>query len=129
VVNPSLRAWSETFCIANIEVMASGVPLVTFGVGGVGDYVLSPHPTAPMQDEEEGDGRMPNIEVAANAILLNKASPHAIADAIELLYTNDSLRMELGAKGRESVKSYFIVERQMIQYSKLYRDLKIKKDS
>lgn len=25
VVNPSLRAWSETFCIANIEVMAAGV--------------------------------------------------------------------------------------------------------
>ena len=35
VVNPSLRAWSETFCIANIEVMAMSIPLVTFAVGGV----------------------------------------------------------------------------------------------
>lgn len=34
VVNPSLRGWSETFCIANIEVMAMEVPLVTFAVGG-----------------------------------------------------------------------------------------------
>jgi glycosyltransferase involved in cell wall biosynthesis len=34
VVNPSLRAWSETFCIANIEAMAMAVPLVTFAVGG-----------------------------------------------------------------------------------------------
>jgi glycosyltransferase involved in cell wall biosynthesis len=34
VVNPSLRAWSETFCIANIEAMAMAVPLITFGVGG-----------------------------------------------------------------------------------------------
>ena len=34
VVNPSLRAWSETFCIVNIEVMAMRIPLVTFAVGG-----------------------------------------------------------------------------------------------
>jgi len=34
VVNPSLRAWSETFCISNIEAMSLGIPLVTFAVGG-----------------------------------------------------------------------------------------------
>ena len=34
VVNPSLRGWSETFCIANIEAMSMGIPLVTFAVGG-----------------------------------------------------------------------------------------------
>lgn len=41
VVNPSLRAWSETFCIANLEVMAMNVPLVTFAVGGKSAGVLS----------------------------------------------------------------------------------------
>ena len=35
LVNPSLRAWSETFCIANIEAMSMRVPLVTFAVGGI----------------------------------------------------------------------------------------------
>lgn len=35
LVNPSLRAWSETFCIANIEAMAMRIPLVTFAVGGI----------------------------------------------------------------------------------------------
>lgn len=35
LVNPTTRAWSETFCIANIEGMAMGIPLVTTGVGGV----------------------------------------------------------------------------------------------
>jgi hypothetical protein len=35
VVNPSLRAWSETFCIVNIEVMAMEIPLITFAVGGL----------------------------------------------------------------------------------------------
>lgn len=34
VVNPSLRAWSETFCIVNIEVLAMQKPLITFAVGG-----------------------------------------------------------------------------------------------
>jgi glycosyltransferase involved in cell wall biosynthesis len=34
VVNPSIRGWSETFCIANIEVMSMEIPLVTFAVGG-----------------------------------------------------------------------------------------------
>ncbi len=34
VVNPSVRAWSETFCVANIEAMSMAVPLVTFAVGG-----------------------------------------------------------------------------------------------
>jgi glycosyltransferase involved in cell wall biosynthesis len=34
VVNPSLRAWSETFCISNVEVMAMKIPLITFAVGG-----------------------------------------------------------------------------------------------
>jgi glycosyltransferase involved in cell wall biosynthesis len=39
VVNPSIRGWSETFCIANIEVMSMSIPLVTLAVGGVGQYV------------------------------------------------------------------------------------------
>ena len=39
MVNPSLRAWSETLCIANVEAMAMRLPVVTFGVGGVGEYV------------------------------------------------------------------------------------------
>jgi glycosyltransferase involved in cell wall biosynthesis len=34
MVNPSLRGWSETFCVANIEAMSMQVPLVTFAVGG-----------------------------------------------------------------------------------------------
>lgn len=35
VINTSLRGWSETFCIANIEAMSMAVPLITFAVGGM----------------------------------------------------------------------------------------------
>ena len=34
IINTSLRAWSETFCISNLEVMSMQIPLVTFAVGG-----------------------------------------------------------------------------------------------
>lgn len=34
VINPSLRSQSETFCIANIEVMSMNIPIVTFAIGG-----------------------------------------------------------------------------------------------
>ena len=33
-INLSLRADSETFCIANIETMSLGIPLITFAIGG-----------------------------------------------------------------------------------------------
>ena len=46
VVQPALRAWSETFCIANLEAMASARPIVSFGVGGVGEYFVA----APARD-------------------------------------------------------------------------------
>mmetsp|Transcript_7616 Transcript_7616/g.12845 ORF Transcript_7616/g.12845 Transcript_7616/m.12845 type:complete len:170 (-) Transcript_7616:293-802(-) len=47
VVNPTLRAWSETFCITNTQVMSMGIPLVTFAVGGIGEYVSAPAPPPP----------------------------------------------------------------------------------
>ncbi len=41
ILNPSLRYESETFCIANVEAMAMGIVVVTFGVGGIGEYAVS----------------------------------------------------------------------------------------
>ena len=35
-------AWLEIFNNANLEVMALGIPLVTFASGGVGEYILQP---------------------------------------------------------------------------------------
>ena len=32
-------AWKEIYNNANLEVMSSGVPLITFATGGVGEYV------------------------------------------------------------------------------------------
>jgi len=42
----------ETFCITNLEAMALGIPVVSFGIGGVSDYLrhefngfIAPQPT------------------------------------------------------------------------------------
>lgn len=114
VVNPSLRAWSETFCIANIEVMSMEVPLVTFGVGGIGEYVRGP--------SESGKSKVP-FTVASNAVLVNTATPEAVAEAVHYLILHPEVRKRLGVEGRRSVEKFFTVERQMEQYAKLYSDL------
>ena len=78
LVNPSLRAWSETFCIMNIEAMGMGVPLVTFGVGGVGEYIL-------LYQEKQNDEDTQLYTVTSNAVLVNEASPRAMAAAVAIL--------------------------------------------
>ena len=57
VLNPSLWAAAETFCIANIEALALGVPLATFGVGGVGEYFSDAALCARAANATDGDRR------------------------------------------------------------------------
>lgn len=115
VVNPSVRAWSETFCIANIEAMSMRIPLVTFAVGGIGEYV---------QEPEGGPGRTRgNFSVSPNAVVVNECSPHAMAAAVEALKNDPALRTSLGHAGRETVLHYFTVDRQMQQYGALYKEV------
>jgi len=114
MVNPSLRAWSETFCIANIEAMAMRVPVVTFAVGGIGEYVQQP------ADDAASAGL---FSVSSNAIVVNEATPHAMAAAVEALRDNPALRANLGRAGRETVLRFFTVDRQMQQYAALYKEL------
>jgi len=116
LVNPSLRGWSETFCISNIEAMATGIPLITYAVGGIGEYVRPPA-------EDTGGQERPMVQVTPNALLVNDASPAAIAQAVDMLYRNITLRKYVGFQGRKTVLSYFSTDRQMRQYSELYRTL------
>ena len=117
VINPSLRAWSETFCIANIEAMSMGVPLVTFAVGGIGEYVQDPALSRNSSSasghyiDQEGD-----FSVSNNAVLVNRATPVAMARATSFLINHPELREELGRSGRETVIAHFGVQRQMQQY-------------
>jgi glycosyltransferase involved in cell wall biosynthesis len=115
VVNPSLRAWSETFCIANAEALSMELPLVTFAVGGVGEYVAQP---ARQQDERGQD-----FSVSENAVVVHRATPAALASAVLHLVLRPELRRSLGRAGRQTISEGFTVERQMRQYKELYLQL------
>ena len=129
VVNPFL--WPETFCIANIEVMSMGVPLVTFAVGGIGEYVHDPalaHSYGGNMSrtagriasgpDSEGD-----FSVSDNAVMVNRATPIALARAALHLIRRPALRRYLGLNGRRTVLDHFKVERQMQEYGVLYDSL------
>ena len=86
---------------------------------GIGEYVQEP------SDEEKYDhstGFKP-YSISPNAVILNDASPIVISDAIMELRRNDTLRTVLGMNGRAIIEAYFTVERQMNQYSTLYKEL------
>jgi len=121
VINPSLRAWSETFCIANIEVMSMAVPLVTFAVGGIGEYVQDPTLTPDYSisfNDSTGD-----FSVSVNAVVVHIASPGALARAALHLIRRPALRRLIGQSGRRTVVAHFNVQKQMAQYEELYDKL------
>lgn len=113
MINPSLRAWSETFCISNIEAMSMEIPLVTFGVGGVGAYIDVP-------PDYVGDDNS-SYSIVKNAVLVNIPRPKAIFEATEILIANSLLRESIGRHGRDTVTSNFDLKFKMEEYAELYR--------
>ena len=87
VVNPSLIG--ETFCISNIEAMSMGLPLVTFAVGGIGEYVAQPESTS-QPDAARGEADL--FAVGSNAVVVHTASPAAIAAAALFLIEHPQVR-------------------------------------
>mgnify|MGYP001424211494 CR=1 FL=1 len=77
IVQPALRAWSETFCIANLEAMASARPVVSFGVGGVG--VGAKLPEAMLRKLERRDNERKANERRRDSPILEVAAPAAAA--------------------------------------------------
>jgi len=101
IVNPSLRAWSETLCIANLEAMSLGLPVVSYGVGGIGEY---------LRHEQNG-------------ILINSTNPLILATAILNLLQDSEKRQRLGSTARQTVLDNFLVENQIRKYDLLYSSL------
>ena len=78
LINPSLRAWAETFCIVNIEAMACGIPVVSFGAGGTGEYFCNPNSDRKSVTGKE-DGEM---NIFQNFIEVKEAFPENVVEAI-----------------------------------------------
>ena len=65
--------------------------------------------------------------IVDNAILVNIPSPEAVASAVDVLVQNQTLRELIGKNGRNTVLKHFTLQRQMIQYHNLYKDLHLKR--
>eukprot|EP00613_Pedinella_sp_CCMP2098_P076076 CAMPEP_0171935822 /NCGR_PEP_ID=MMETSP0993-20121228/33272_1 /TAXON_ID=483369 /ORGANISM="non described non described, Strain CCMP2098" /LENGTH=878 /DNA_ID=CAMNT_0012576839 /DNA_START=263 /DNA_END=2899 /DNA_ORIENTATION=+ len=149
LVNPSLRAWSETFCIANIEALAAGVPVVSFAVGGVGEYFLagdapekvcetsdsvpgsscSTHKTGNARKNKQlggggGDGGGGVVKEggggAGNGVVAWEPTPESLASGVLTLLRNQTLREQVVRSARDTVMKRFTVELEVKRYQELY---------
>ena len=75
--------------------MAVGVPVVSFGVGGVGEYLRGARDAAP------------------NGVVVDSAEPRALADALIAALEDPDGRAALGASARAAVLADFRVEDQL----------------
>eukprot|EP00924_Labyrinthula_sp_SR-Ha-C_P013035 maker-scaffold_12-snap-gene-7.56-mRNA-1 protein AED:0.00 eAED:0.00 QI:47/1/1/1/0.6/0.33/6/11/658 len=99
LVNPSLRTSAETFCIANMEGLALGIPLVTFGVGGVMDYVIH----------------------GVNGILVEDYSGEGLAKGVtELIEKGFNYRYQLGKFGAALADRRYGVENMVHLYESTF---------
>ena len=96
-----LPSREEAFGLASLEAQASGVPVVAFRVGGVGETMVSGETGFLVSPRDRGD-------------MVEKA---------RLLATNPTLRVEMGRRGRLWVKERFGVESQNAKLEELYQRL------
>jgi glycosyltransferase involved in cell wall biosynthesis len=97
-VHPAHR---EGLGIAALEAMALSRPVVASRVGGLAESVV--------------DGR--------TGLLVPPGDARALADALERVITDASLRASLGAAGPARVAEGFLAEQMVETYERLYRDV------
>jgi glycosyltransferase involved in cell wall biosynthesis len=113
IVNPSLRAWAETFCIANAEAFASGASLVSFGVGGVGEY-FRPVNTHPQHSSSSvrithdhsysgSDNNSCSSDSIGNGVLATTATAQSLAEGVLHVLANGALRRKMNFNARRTV--------------------------
>jgi len=83
VVVPSID--QEALALVNIEAMACGLPVIASKIGGMPEAII---------DNKTG-------------ILVEPNNANALADAIEFLIDNESIRKRMGKSGRKRVEKYF----------------------
>ena len=95
-----LPSYCEALPLGVLEAMAAGVPVVASRVGGIPDV----------------------IEHEVSGLLIEPGEPHALAQAIVGILTDDSLRQRLREAAHRDVKRYSI-EAVLGELESLYREL------
>jgi glycosyltransferase involved in cell wall biosynthesis len=91
----------EAFCLAIIEAMASKCPVVAFRVGGIPEVVLNMKSGLLAEPEDVSD----------------------LAEKIDILIKDSTLRRLLGLKGYQLYKQKFSIARMIEAYEKFYKTL------
>ena len=93
--------WQEPFGLVNIEAMASGVPVVASRVGGI-----------------------PEIAADGGIVLVEPDSPVELAEALERLIQDKTLRASIGAQGLTSFRAHFTSTAIVSQYYRIAQTLR-----
>jgi hypothetical protein len=101
LVVPSVN--TETFGLVGAEAMAMGVPVVSFGIGGVGEY----------------------MQHMRTAYLANGTTPMALAKAMAAVLRDPTLGRQLAAEGYRHIRERFSLGPVIRRYSALYASLAI----
>jgi glycosyltransferase involved in cell wall biosynthesis len=96
-----LPTWREGLSIALLEAMACGRPVVTTAIG------------SNMEATADGDA----------ALLVPRANPSLLVDAINRLAQDSSFRDQLAAKARRRYLKEYTIEKMLIGYHNLYQEL------
>ena len=95
-----------------------------FLLTGIGEYVENPKKIN--STDVDNNTSTGEYSVSSNAVVVNSATPLALAHAAHYLITHPAVRRSIGHRGRQTVLSYFTIQRQMQQYSDLYLGLQTK---
>ena len=101
-----------------LEAMAAGKPVVSFGVGGVGEYLVPARTVAACAADPAA------CDDAPNGVFADSATPAALAGAILAVLEDPDARAALGANARAAVLDRFQVQDQLRKYAVLYTRLK-----
>lgn len=69
-----------------------------------------------------------DFSISSNAVIVNRATPQALAKATHYLIMHPDVCEAIGKQGRETIVSYYTIERQMKQYEDLYLYLHYNRD-
>jgi glycosyltransferase involved in cell wall biosynthesis len=107
----ALSSLNEGTPLSLIEAMASGVPVVAAGVGGVVDLLG--------EIDETKDG----FAVCHRGIMVESGNARSLCDGLMFLAQNDTLRKTLSHRGKKFVRSEYSIDRLTNDMRNLYRGL------
>ena len=101
--------------------MASARPIVSFGVGGVGEYFVA----APTRDtcDAAPEYRGCTASEPPTGVAVDRATPEALAEAVLELLEDAGGRDALGRQARRAAAEAFSIEGFLAKYAVLYSRL------